>query len=57
MVLFCFLTGNADMRLKDFSLIDTPEKGSLVPAYDMIATALVTPNDKEDLALTLNGKK
>ncbi len=59
MVLFCFLTGNADMHLKNFSLIDTPEKGgiSLVPAYDMVATALVTPNDKEDLALTLNGKK
>ena len=59
MVLFCFLTGNADMHLKNFSLIDIPEKGgiSLVPAYDMVATALVTPNDKEDLALTLNGKK
>ncbi len=59
MVLFCFLTGNADMHLKNFSLIDIPEKGgiSLVPAYDMVATALVTPKDKEDLALTLNGKK
>ena len=59
MVLFCFLTGNADMHLKNFSLIDIPEKGgiSLVPAYDMVATALVTPEDKEELALTLNGKK
>ncbi|MEI7787131.1 MAG: HipA domain-containing protein [Chlorobiaceae bacterium] len=59
MVLFSFLTGNADMHLKNFSMIDIPEKGgiNLAPAYDMVATALVTPNDKEDLALTLNGKK
>ncbi|MCX6179585.1 MAG: HipA domain-containing protein [Chlorobiales bacterium] len=59
MVLFCFLTGNADMHLKNFSLIDIPEKGgiSLAPAYDMVATALVNPADTEDVALTLNGKK
>ncbi len=58
MVLFCFLTGNVDMHLKNFSLVDTAEKGgiTLAPAYDMVATALVTPNDKVDLALTLNGK-
>ena len=29
----------------------------LSPAYDLVATALVNPADKEDLALTLNGKK
>lgn len=58
MVLFCFLTGNADMHLKNFSLLDVPHRGySLAPAYDMVATALVNPADTEDLALTLNGKK
>jgi len=59
MVLFSFLTGNADMHLKNFSLIDIPKKGgfSLAPAYDLVATALVMPSDEEDLALTLNGKK
>jgi serine/threonine-protein kinase HipA len=58
-VLFCFLTGNADMHLKNFSLIDIPEKGgfNLAPSYDLLSTALVMPADKEDLALTLNGKK
>jgi serine/threonine-protein kinase HipA len=58
-VLFCFLTGNADMHLKNFSLIDIPEKGgvNLSPAYDLVSTALVMPSDDEDLALTLNGKK
>jgi serine/threonine-protein kinase HipA len=57
-VLFSFLTGNADMHLKNFSLIKIPGKGHVLsPAYDMVATTLVNPADKEDLALTLNGKK
>jgi serine/threonine-protein kinase HipA len=57
-VLFSFLTGNADMHLKNFSLIRQPGIGPILsPAYDMVATALVNPADDEDLALTLNGKK
>jgi len=57
-VLFSFLTGNADMHLKNFSLIKSPGIGHVLsPAYDLVATALVNPADKEDLALTLNGKK
>ncbi|MBO2011319.1 HipA domain-containing protein [Hymenobacter negativus] len=58
LVLFCFLTGNADMHLKNFSLLQTPGLGyGLAPAYDLVATALVNPTDTEELALTLNGKK
>lgn len=57
-VLFSFLTGNADMHLKNFSLINNPVLGYiLTPAYDMLSTALVMENDDEDLALTLNAKK
>jgi serine/threonine-protein kinase HipA len=57
-VLFSFLTGNADMHLKNFSLIKAPETGyTLCPAYDMVATALVVEGDAEELALNLNGKK
>ncbi len=57
-VLFSFLTGNADMHLKNFSLIHQPGTGAVLsPAYDLVATALVNPADDEDLALTLNGKK
>lgn len=57
-VLFSFLTGNADMHLKNFSLIRKPGAGPVLsPAYDMVATALVNPADDEDLALTINGKK
>jgi len=58
LVLFSFLTGNADMHLKNFSLIHQPTIGPVFsPAYDLIATALVNPADDEELALTLNGKK
>ena len=57
-VLFSFLTGNADMHLKNFSLIDQQGIGYiLAPAYDMVATNLVVKGDDEELALTLNGKK
>ncbi len=57
-LLFSFLTGNADMHLKNFSLIQQPGLGMVLSAaYDLVATALVNPKDDEDLALTLNGKK
>ncbi|PKQ62517.1 toxin HipA [Labilibaculum filiforme] len=57
-VVFSFLTGNADMHLKNFSLINNPILGYvLTPAYDMLSTALIMPEDDEDLALTLNAKK
>lgn len=58
LVLFSFLTGNADMHLKNFSLISqTPGSPLFSPAYDLVATTLVNPADNEDMALTLNGKK
>lgn len=57
-VLFSFLTGNADMHLKNFSLIDNPDMGYVLsPAYDLVSSALVVEGDTEELALTLNGKK
>lgn len=57
-VLFSFLTGNADMHLKNFSLIRFARNDYvLAPGYDLVATALVNPADREELALTLNGKK
>lgn len=58
LTLFCYLTGNADMHLKNFSLIDEPSIGyHLSPAYDLLCTAVANPADKEELALTLNGRK
>lgn len=56
-VVFCFLTGNNDMHLKNFSLFKHPKKGyNLSPAYDMVAAELVVEGDDEEMALTLNGK-
>jgi len=58
LVLFSFLTGNADMHLKNFSLIYDPTNGPVLsPAYDMLSTVLVNPKDDEDLTLNLNGRK
>jgi serine/threonine-protein kinase HipA len=57
-VLFSFLTGNADMHLKNFSLIEKPGLGmGLAPAYDLVNTALVNPADNEEMALSLNGRR
>ncbi len=56
-VLFSFLTGNNDMHLKNFSMIESPSGWILSPAYDLLNVAIVNPDDKEELALTLAGKK
>ncbi|MFW9599807.1 MAG: HipA domain-containing protein [Bacteroides graminisolvens] len=56
-LLSCYLTGNADMHLKNFSLYKKVGECVLAPAYDLLSTKLVIPQDNEELALTLNGKK
>ncbi len=55
--LFSFLFGNNDMHLKNFSMIETTTGWSLSPAYDLLNIAIVFPEDTEELALTLRGKK
>jgi serine/threonine-protein kinase HipA len=56
--LFCWLSGNADMHLKNFSLLNTaPGRWELSPAYDLLSTTLVLNADREETALTVNGKK
>lgn len=58
LALFSYLTGNADMHLKNFSLMEnTLGEYEFSPAYDLLSTALVIPDDKEESALTINGKK
>ena len=57
-LIFSWIMGNNDMHLKNFSLYEPQEgKYRLTPAYDMLNAAIVNPKDKEELALTLNGKK
>lgn len=57
LLLFSFLTGNNDMHMKNFSVVHQKEEINLSPAYDLLNVNLVNPKDKEDLAMTLNGKK
>ena len=57
-LLFSWIVGNNDMHLKNFSLYEPKEgKPRLTPAYDMLNAAIVNPRDREELALTLNGRK
>lgn len=57
LALFSFLTGNNDMHLKNFSMIENISGWALSPAYDLLSVAIVFPEDTEELALTLVGKK
>jgi serine/threonine-protein kinase HipA len=55
---FCFLTGNSDMHLKNFSLLyRLGGEIALSPAYDLLPTVLLLPEDTEETALTVNGRK
>ena len=57
LAVFSFLTGNNDMHLKNFSLIKRNRDWVLSPAYDLLNVSIVNPDDDEELALTLEGKK
>lgn len=57
LALFSFLTGNNDMHLKNFSMIESLSGWGLSPAYDLLNVAIVLPENTEELALTLAGKK
>lgn len=59
-VVFSFIIGNSDMHLKNFSLRETEPASRLFrlsSAYDMLPVNIIMPEDTEQLALTLNGKK
>jgi serine/threonine-protein kinase HipA len=59
-LVFSFMIGNSDMHLKNFSLIEE-KSGSgtyaLSAAYDLLPVNIIMPQDTEQMALTLNGKK
>lgn len=59
-LVFSFVVGNSDMHLKNFSLIETSEASNtfvLSPAYDLLPVNVIMPEDTEEFALALNGKK
>jgi len=57
LTLFSYLSGNNDMHLKNFSMILNGNNWGLSPAYDLLNVSIVNPADKEELALTLEGRK
>ncbi|WP_223270891.1 HipA domain-containing protein [Subsaximicrobium wynnwilliamsii] len=56
-VLFCYVTGNEDMHLKNFSLITKNGTITLTPVYDYLNSTIAIKNPEEEIALTLKGKK
>lgn len=56
-LLFCFLTGNEDMHLKNFSLITRINKIELSPAYDLLNSTISMNQATEEIALPIAGKK
>ena len=59
-LVFSFVVGNSDMHLKNFSLLETSEGSEmyqLSPAYDLLPVNVILPEDQEECALALNGKK
>lgn len=57
LALFCFLTGNNDMHLKNFSMLESASGWVLSPAYDLLNVIIINPDDDEEFALTMEGKK
>jgi serine/threonine-protein kinase HipA len=45
------------MHLKNFSMINKNNSWDLAPAYDLLNVVIVNPEDKEELALTIDAKK
>jgi serine/threonine-protein kinase HipA len=56
--LLFYVVGNGDAHLKNFSLLRTQEVGyQLSPVYDIVNSRLVLPEEKEDMCLSIQGKK
>lgn len=56
-VLLCFMIGNGDMHLKNWSLLIPADKNiRLAPCYDLLSSTIYLPHEEES-ALSVNGKK
>lgn len=59
-LVFCYFTGNSDMHLKNWSLLEDesrPGHFALSPCYDLLNTRLVLPYEDADIGLTIFGKR
>ncbi|MBI4404477.1 MAG: type II toxin-antitoxin system HipA family toxin [Deltaproteobacteria bacterium] len=59
-IVFCLLTANGDMHLKNWMLIESEELDGnyeLSPCYDFLNTRIVIPKEKMDSALPIMGRQ
>lgn len=57
-VVYSYLLGNSDMHLKNYSMLrEHNGDWHLAAGYDLLPVKTLMPDDRDDLALTLNGKK
>ena len=55
---FCFLIGNSDAHLKNFSFrMDSWGRLTLAPLYDLLPTKVILPSDSDELGMVFNGRK
>lgn len=57
LAVFNFIIGNNDMHLKNFSMWLSDFGWILSPAYDLLNVKIILPEDRDDTALMLGGKK
>ena len=57
LVLFCFIIGNDDMHLKNFSIINRDGIIQLSPCYDLVNTIIEYEKPEDEIALPLRGNK
>jgi serine/threonine-protein kinase HipA len=57
LVIFCYLIGNEDMHLKNFSIITKDQKVMLSPCYDLVNSTIEYKKQDEEIALPVKGKK
>ena len=56
--IFNFSVGNGDAHRKNFSLLTSDDRTTaLSPAYDLVSSRLAIPDESDELALTINGKR
>lgn len=57
-IVYAYLIGNSDMHLKNFSLLrEHNGDWHLAAGYDLLPVKILMPQDPDELALNLNGKK
>jgi len=57
-IVFNFLIANGDAHMKNYSIIyDEDGRVRLAPVYDLVCSRIVLPNEADESALTIQGRK